>query len=244
MTRAKLSEQDLAATVVAWLESAGWDVYQEVELASGVRPDIVATHGPLVWCVECKTSLSFGVIRQAWRHAVHLRSVAVPLPRHSNDDRQFAERVCAAFGVGLLGAAHGRIHQVVPPALLRINDRYARQVRDRLRPEHKEYAPAGSATGGHFTPFHATVRTARRFVSEHPGCTLRELMNHLTDGRGHYSSTASCRAHLPKALEQLCPWCRVDREAEGGPRLFLRPNSDGMADVSRTATRSVAQNET
>lgn len=62
--RATVTEQQVAEIVVAWLESLGADVYQEVECGTGVA-DIVARIGAELWIVEVKTSLSLALLCQA-----------------------------------------------------------------------------------------------------------------------------------------------------------------------------------
>ena len=96
-------EADLAKVVVSWLNEQHWDVYQEVQIHGfGGVADIVAVQGPLVWVIECKTSLSLTVMEQASVWRVHFRSVAVPTGvRHHS--RTAAYRVARLFfKVGVL----------------------------------------------------------------------------------------------------------------------------------------------
>ena len=67
-----MKELELAKSVVEWLQDQHWEVYQEVQRYS-TTADIVAVQGPLVWVVECKTSLSIGVMLQASRWMAHYR---------------------------------------------------------------------------------------------------------------------------------------------------------------------------
>ena len=67
-----MSEADMAARVVAHLESEGYEVFHEVTLGDwkdGVAPraDIVATRDSSIITVECKKVLSFEVLAQAER---------------------------------------------------------------------------------------------------------------------------------------------------------------------------------
>jgi hypothetical protein len=108
----RLKETEVAAAVVAWLEEAGWDVYQEVQVKRfGRIADIVAVMERRVWIIECKTSLSMAVIGQAydWQESVHWVSVAVPIlakrkggyPIRGQRPR-FVNRVLRDYGIGLI----------------------------------------------------------------------------------------------------------------------------------------------
>ncbi len=79
-----MTEAELAAGIVAWLQDRDWQVYQEVRPGySGPRADIVATHGPVIWVVETKTSLSMELVGQAlrWKPYANKVSIGIPMPR-------------------------------------------------------------------------------------------------------------------------------------------------------------------
>jgi hypothetical protein len=220
-----VTEEQLAGAVVRWLTSQSWDVYQEVQIGhSDRRADIVAVSGRIVWCIEAKRSLTFAVVEQAAHHPAHLRSVAVPTCEVRNNGRAFARHVCRQNSVGVLTVNwfdEDRNDVVVSEyaPLIRCNDETAAHIRRNLRPEHKTAARAGTQ-GGYYTPFSRTMNLARDFIAAHPGCTIRDLMGAPEIRHGHYASDASCRAHLPGALRQFAPWCRVE---DGRPvRFFLQ----------------------
>ena len=86
----KMKETDLARAVVSYLESSGWDVYQEVlrnpHSMGGYgspRCDIFAVKGGVRWAIECKMSLGFRVLEQVekWKGYANMVSVAVKRPR-------------------------------------------------------------------------------------------------------------------------------------------------------------------
>jgi len=76
------SEVELCAIVRDWLLLDGWDVHQEVSSVRGTI-DMLAVGGKLLWAIEAKTRLSFGVCAQALERkaAVHQVSIAVPKRR-------------------------------------------------------------------------------------------------------------------------------------------------------------------
>lgn len=213
----KRSEIDIAAPVVAWLIEQGWDVYQEVSMGyADRRIDIVATHGGLVWAIECKTSLSIAVMEQAyyWKHSAHFSSIAVPRSKRSRGSA-FAERILERDGIGKISVGYGHVYQSVAPALNR--RAYADRIRDRLCEEQKCGLAAGSSGGGYETPFRQTSRALARIVEERPGISLRDAIDAI---RHHYASDVTARSVLRQRIESgLVPGVRILRE---GRKAFLQ----------------------
>lgn len=204
-----MSEVVIGSAIVAHLESAGWDVYQEVELHGPVA-DIVVVRDVgggvrRVGVIECKTSLSFGVLAQAWawRRNADFIWVGTQWARRS-DGRRFAEGVVAKYGMGLFVVNDEDswrslvVEQVAP-------QQGSPAERDRLlnalRPEHKTFAKAGSAHGGHFTAFKGTVAALTAIVQETPGITLADAIGKINH---HYGSKRS-------AVNSLAKWISGNR---------------------------------
>lgn len=200
--RPQVSEQQVAAIVVAWLEALGADVYQEVECAGGVA-DIVAVRGPgpELTIIETKTSWSLAVLVQAMeRHAcAHRVYIAAPYSRHGRD----MASICEALGIGVLevhaasagcdsGEGYGKpaVREIVSSA--RWNRRPV-ALRAQLRPEHKTSAKAGSAIGGRWTPFRDTCAQLERVVSREPGIALKAA---IVEIKHHYRTGAIARSSL------------------------------------------------
>jgi len=114
-----MTEQDLAARVVAGLEAQGATVYQEVTL-HGQICDIVAVQGPIVHAVECKTSATLYLLGQAhrWLPYAHYVSIVAPATRQI---WRAVEAFLKAYGIGWLWPATcgGPFHILVPPMLHR-----------------------------------------------------------------------------------------------------------------------------
>lgn len=185
----RISEAQVAAIVVDWLEAHGYDVYQEVELGNGgVRADIVARRGAELTIVETKTTASLALLYQAMerRRSAHRIYIAVPVPAHAMID------VCKELGVGVLRVRINHEHEQrwnpdrceEEVASRRWNARPLK-LASRLRPEHKTMALAGSPTGGHFSRWRDTCQQITRVVEQHPGITLRAAVAAVTH---HYSS--------------------------------------------------------
>jgi hypothetical protein len=216
-------ETDVGRAVVAYLRDMQWEVYQEVSTRhTGAVADIVATLGNLVWVIECKTSLTFEVVAQAirWRRHgwAHYVSIAVPATKKEgkefNEGRALAMKVLEREGVGCFKVvakegfayeeATGKmsrptvfvVQEAAKPSLHR-SARYVDQVRGCLREEQKSQI-AGSAGGGHWTPFRHTCDQLRRVVKEAPGIAMKDALAKIEH---HYHSDASARAALPKWIE-------------------------------------------
>lgn len=178
-------ESRLAAHVISWLESEGWDVYQEV---SGV--DIVALRGGVVWAVECKMVMSFDVLEQAIdrRADCHCSWVATP-PRKKG--RALASKICSLLGVGWMTVSKdGKVNPLGRPAF---NRKATDRLRSAVRPEHKTFAAAGSSTGRSWTPFKETCRGLLAYVVANPGTELRDAVKAV---KHHYRTDSSATRSL------------------------------------------------
>ena len=204
-----MKETDLASKVVKWLSDQHWDVYQEVKFGYGGIADIAATRAGYLWIIECKTTLTLTVIRQATRWASHFRSIAVP-EGTNHDDRHFAYNLAHDyFRLGIIEyrAQNGIIEMDFPPIMREYHKRAKRMMRE-LREEHKTYLPAGSNGGGYYTPYRETMDHVKRFIRMHPGCTLKEIMDDVGN-QHHYCSNATARSSIRVALSNWESWCDV-----------------------------------
>lgn len=210
-----MKETELAQAVVSWLQEQHWDVYQEVTRYSYCA-DIIAVQGPLVWAIECKTTLSLSVMLQASRWMVHYRSVAVPSAKTSQARNAAYQVARNHFKVGVITVADTfsysdtAVGETITAPYMREYRKLAFALKDLLEPEHKTYAAAGNAKRHRWTPYQRTIRDTRRFLEKNPGSTMKEIQNEI--GKGHYASPASCRGNLGKALENWEDWCTVDRD--------------------------------
>jgi hypothetical protein len=190
-----MKEVDLAAKVIDYLSAQHWEIYQEVA-ACGSIADIVAVQGQLLWVIECKTSLSLGLIGQAfeWRKRAHFVSVAVP-PKKWTKAREVARIILKNYGIGMLNIKEHYADQAEKPMLNR--KAYAQDIRKRLCDKHKTWARAGSHSG-YWTPFQETSRCVLATVRKNPGVSLKELID---DIKHHYSSDATARACISKWVQ-------------------------------------------
>jgi hypothetical protein len=188
----KLTEADLAREVVAWLIDQQWEVYQEVqpERYSHVA-DIVAVQRGLVWVVECKLTMCLDVLAQAfnWREFAHYTSICVP--RCADRNYNLVWRILKAHGIGWIKSGGGTTAET-HPAMLNRRARAGELLRV-LRPEHKTFAEAGTASGRRWTPFRATCEELRRLVDRQPGISLTDAVKRIAN---HYATPASARSNL------------------------------------------------
>jgi hypothetical protein len=212
-------EADLGPPVIAWLAEMGADVYQEVE-GHGGRADIAFLLGPTVGVVELKTSFSLEVIAQArnWLHYAHRVWIAVPSVKRGRG-RDVLMEFCDWKGIGVLevytydGKEFGVREARVPTLNRRIIES---GLREKIRPEHKAYAKAGTNVGGHYTPFKQTCRALLTVVKERPGLTMKEAIDSIAT---HYASKASARSNLAAWIaDGKVPGVALDR-TDGQVRL-------------------------
>lgn len=193
-----MSEAQLAAQVVEWLQEQHLPVYQEVRIASGSRTaDIVVDVNGRAWVIECKKTFGFAVLEQAewwYRHCASRVSVAVPLGRASHS-RRFGERVCRQLGIGFITVGSSTVVEKLEPRFTRIPP--ARDLLHRCRPEHKTHAKAGTNSGGLFTPYQATMKGVRRFLEQNGPSTIRQIIDSVLT---HYETRSAARSCLGKNL--------------------------------------------
>lgn len=190
----KWSEEDLAKSLVGHLQSAGLTIYQEVTGPQGRRADIVAVDGKVRHVIETKTSFNFDVLQQAehWLRFSHRVSICIPRSREWNKV-QFSHRMARMLGIGII-TINGR------PGALHITEEekpvFRRKVAHMdLLDEQKSgaYAGAGSARGGHYTPFRATTERLVAAVRQQPGAPTRDYLVRI---QHHYASIESARGSL------------------------------------------------
>lgn len=196
----KPSEAEIAAVVVAWLESCGHDVYQEVECVGGVADIVALTANRELWCIETKTGWSLDLLEQcvSRRRVFHRVFAAVP-PSRSNHANLFEQLGIGALRVRADGDPTYVDNDWTLPPRASPDARYAKLLRDALDQGHKTHAKAGSPSGtGRWTPWRRTVEGLARLVAEKPGSTMKEAINGLAH---HYSSPAAARSSLAKWIE-------------------------------------------
>lgn len=204
------SESQLVEAARDWLRADGWDCYFEVAPwgSGAARADIVATRGPLLAVVECKLTLSIGLLEQCrgWNRFAHITWAAVPWC----DPSSLQEDVCELVGCGLVG--FGRFER--GGSVLRVPTLRRRVDHARIR-RHLGEAQAATQPGSSSfsTPFTATCTRLRTIVREQGGrIAVKEAISKLDH---HYSSPACARSSLISRAEAgVVDGVRVVREGK------------------------------
>ena len=218
-----MTEAELAAEVVKWLEGQKYEVYQEVQVGSyGRRADIVAVMAGRIWVIETKTTLSMAVIEQAvqWVGKTHWVSVCVPATKRGHTARQFAQRVLKRFGVGIISYNDRQGWRSIQETRGDLCRKILPHLPDLLKAHGEEFKgqlPVGSEGGGYWTPFKHTCNDLTRYVAEHQGCTMKEAIEGITH---HYASDKSARGSLAHFIHDGVVEGLVLKHEEGKAKLY------------------------
>lgn len=227
------AETELAKLVVDWLEKNGWTTFKEA-----LHADIVARKGETTWIIECKRSLTFGVLAQAWAwlfpfNSAHRVSIAVPAEMGpGSKGRDFAYKVCKDHGIGvILVAPHGYgwtvVREEVPAATHDPAEREHTLLLSCCTDEAKERT-AGSASTPEWTAYKQTALEAFEYALANPGC----LINDLVAGINHcYANKHNARQAIIHDVEAgIFPYLRIQRDAativRGRPAVRVWPDPD------------------
>lgn len=224
------TEADLALPVVEWLESQGWEVYQEVRTNYGPIADLVAVQGQLIWVLECKKAFGLAVLEQAehWLQYAHYVSAVYPYSGTSRSGR-LPRRVARWLGIGTLEVRRlGDFGGVIPDfyfeqeaPTLRRRPPCLELLRRELNEAQRTYAPAGNAASQYWSPFRATCDAVSAYVKLHPGVQVKEVIDSV---RHHYRTDSTARSCLVKWAERgKIRGVRLEREGR-----FVRLYPEGL----------------
>lgn len=202
------------------------EVYQEVALSVGGGSviDIVADEGASLWAIEAKTSLSWDLLAQAanrkrWAHKV---SVAIPYRKWKSPTRSYVEDLLRREGIGLImvGKAGSVTFVVAPEFRRKVND-IRGGLRAMLNEAQKTFVEAGTAGGGHWTPFKQTCAEVLRVVKREPGIQAKELVESISH---HYRKDSTAKACLIKwGRKGIIPEVELRQE---GKYLYFHPKDE------------------
>lgn len=185
-----MKEAELAQYFVEYFSD--FDLYFE---APPHHVDIVAISGPKYIAIEVKTTLNFKVIEQAVRNRgwFHLSYIAVPRGR----DRGFQYMVCKHFGVGVLvfhpyNRGSWRVWEEVRPVWNKVGD-IAKKYCQYEEYMKKNIPGSSGSDGAVVTPFKMTVQDLTRYVTKHPGVSLKEALLNIDH---HYTTFTGARSAI------------------------------------------------
>ena len=196
------TEQDMAKIVVQKLIDEQWDIYQEVSCSNGIA-DIVGIKDNLIMVVECKKTFGLDVMAQAhhWIRYAHYVYIAVSARRsfRKSKGRWYGELICRKNGIGLFEVKYNGLFESIRPKL---NRHICDKLKKTIRPEHKTFAQAGSADGGHYTPFKGLVSDLERFVKCNSGCSFEEAIERIDYHYDAYATHASAKQSIAKHIKE------------------------------------------
>lgn len=204
----QMTEAELAADVVQFMEDDLYECYFEVE-GPGGRADIIGKAGPVLHVVEVKLNFNWSVLEQAvkWRPYAHYVSVAVRKPKKYTVgliNNHAVQQFLRYKGIGVITVNTGRPTWKMQPTILR------RAATDliHLREEHKTWKRPGETGGGYYTAFASTKMRLLDYISKNPGCTMGEILAHI---EYHYATERSARSSLHNyIMKGVIPGVRVE----------------------------------
>lgn len=222
MTKEKITEAQLAASVVRFFEDQHWEVFPEVQCYQGSnRADLVVRQGKILGVIECKLALGLPVLEQAFGWRGHSNFVWVATVHRNAGEGRLVHTILKDYGIGWL-ALYGDsddLRERTKPAFMR-RPPLRELLEKQLVPERKLVGEgvAGGNRGGFFTPFKRTCWELERIVKEQPGITLKEALGQF---KHHYSNTRSAMCNLPEWIDKgKVEGVRIDR-SDGKLRLVL-----------------------
>ena len=178
-----MTEQELAAKLVRYLEAQNWLVCQEVIVGDCIL-DIAAIRGgdmptEKLMAIEVKLNNDKDLIEQALRWKAHSNLTAIATGVYNPD----TEYICVEKDLGYFtiapdveGAA--AVREVTPPIY-----RYVRSedIYERIRPKGKSFAPAGMASGRRATDWNLAAGFIVEYLRDHPGSSVEEAHDAVRD---------------------------------------------------------------
>lgn len=227
-----MTETEIASVAQKWLDHHGWESYPEVVLESFPgRPDLIATRANICQVIECKRSLTLGVVEQASRWRWHSRPEQSGMPhliwivvQRSRGRR--SELLChliKEFGLGLITISKKpamrlphdggvdltpqryQLYQEISPTLQPGSRRAAATLIAQLKADTRIATPGARGGATTFmTPFKRTMVAIEGLMAdgkEHHIDHILEWLN--THGGHHYATDRSAKSALPAHLDRL-----------------------------------------
>lgn len=199
------SEQELAEHVIKWLKGKGYEVWEEVQPKRNASyADIVAQKDDELIIVECKKSYGASLISDAMKWVSYADRVAMAYPKRNWRDRRILRAYKAI--VGMYEIEEWEVDKSLHKPYVFVKKEKRRDdpplknyITESLRPEHKEWAKAGSKDAQRVTDFQLTKYHLIEYVKKHQGTTLKEAVPNIGH---HYASDESAYGSLVKYIEK------------------------------------------
>lgn len=178
----KLKETELAKYLIEYLKKKGYDYYQEVKVLDKVCDVVIKLPDNKVWCIEIKVSPSLRLLEQAIYLSQYAHFVSIFTAFYNFTIRE----ICKKCGFGYFYGTE--INEMPKP--LENQQAYAEPILKRLNNAQKDFCPAGSKSGP-WSPYKNTLIQLEKYVKEHPGCTVKDIVASVPH---HYQSDLSFKA--------------------------------------------------
>lgn len=232
-------ESELASAFIPWIESSGWDVYQEVQMYRQDNvADLVLRRGVVIWVIEMKTSLSLDLMGQAeaWKYYSNYTSVIVPNRKSFRIGRasNYAKHVLERDGIGLITIGKGFdgsfvIEERIRPEFRRHN---VAKRWEFLHEGYKVSGEAGNSDGERWTAFRQTCWNLWSFLDKNPGATLDNILKEVNH---HYHTTSTAKQCILKWISRkIIRGVRVD-ENHRPYRFYLEEGFNWRAEAKNVA---------
>jgi len=191
-----MTEKELAAKLIVWLQEQQWNIYQEVNYGYGMPViDIVAVQGNIIWAIETKLSLSMALIEQAYFHIDKANYISICTPHiRTTKGHKIARILLNHLGIGYLKVSESNISENIAPKL----NRYSSELKNKLNEAQKTYAKAGNSDCKYWSPFQQTSMNIVSYVAKHPGTNLKDLVSNISH---HYQTPSTASACISKWIK-------------------------------------------
>lgn len=184
-------EKSLAKIVVEYLESSGFDVFQEVETVNGYC-DIVATKNEELFTIETKMQFSFDVLEQA-KHNKKIANytyIAVPFPKKGS--LKFKCEIATLLGIGVIVVYPDKSCELITESQ-RIN-------KIKRKPKLKDWQKDNEAGGKErMTSFKRLIIDINDYLILNESASFKELYENIDV---HYSNYNSFRGSITKYIKE------------------------------------------
>jgi len=237
ITKQKVTEADIAKSIVSYLHGNGWEVYQEVRCGR-IRADIVAVDNKITWVIETKLSFNLNLMEQASRwidkHMANYVSIGIPKLQYNDYAMQILNRL---YGIGALLVTPNSLENVTREIPAKFQRTKKSDIRKFLYEEQKYFVDAGT-NSTYFTPFKRTKENLIKVISENPGINLKDLIEKCSH---HYRSNMIGRARISQLIQQgVIPEIRCERNKKS---LQFYTNTSQKSNRERLKIMTVDLNE-
>lgn len=193
-----MKEEDLALSIITYLENKGYESYKEVSLkgrGGNIRTDCYFVKDNHTIAVETKCSMTLKVLEQSYRWKSYASQiyVCVPYPKYKErKSRKFILEICQKMNIGVFYVQNNQIFEQFTPS---INEKFTYP---KLYEQQKQ-SIAGNANGEFYTSFKNTVNNIKLFMMDKDIYSYDTM---ITEIEHHYKNNNSAKSSIKKMIER------------------------------------------